>query len=319
MAKSDIAFSAAQKMPAVAKALLYTWVRTRLWMTGDPDSADHWFALRLADELDYRLPIRARLGNGMTMRVAWNDYVSRNILTSGYYEPEIIRVFETFLRPGMVLFDVGGHVGQYSLVGSRLVGATGSVHSFEPDPRTFAWLKANVEANHLANVHVNQMALAGETGEKQFFFATPKDIGSNSLSKPSNFSGRTAIVRCMTINDYMKEHGIHHVDMMKIDVEGAESFVLSGASSILNGAEKPLIVIEFEEARQKAFGNSCEKLGAFLRDRGYDLYRIGAAPFTEYTPLPNDAPSFNILAVPPEKSAQISDLLPARNCAKVAG
>jgi FkbM family methyltransferase len=306
-------------MPGVAKAILFAWVRTRLWITGDPDSADHWFALRLADELDYRLPIRARLGNGMTMRVAWNDYVSRNILTSGYYEPEIIRIFEKFLRPGMVLFDVGGHVGQYSLVGSRLVGDTGSVHSFEPDPRTFAWLKSNVEANRLTNVHVNQMALAGETGEKQFFFATPKDIGSNSLSKPSNFSGRTAIVRCMTIDDYMKEHGLTRVDMMKIDVEGAESFVLAGASSILNMAEKPLIVIEFEEARQKAFGNSCEKLATLLRARGYDLYRIGGAPFAEYTPLPNDAPSFNILAVPPEKAAQISDLLPARNGAKVMG
>ena len=319
MAKSDMAFSAARKMPGVAKALLYTWVRARLWMTGDPDSADHWFALRLADELDYRLPIRARLANGMTMRVAWNDYVSRNILTSGYYEPEIIRIFDRFLRPGMVLFDVGGHVGQYSLVGSRLVGETGSVHSFEPDPRTFAWLKSNVDANHLANVHPNQMALAGEDGEKEFFFATPKDIGSNSLSKPSNFSGRTAIVRCMTIDGYMREHGLTRVDMMKIDVEGAESFVLAGASSILAGSDKPLIVIEFEEARQKAFGNSCEKLGAFLRGHGYELYRIGAAPFAEYAPIPNDAPSFNILAVPPEKSALISDLLPARNCAKVTG
>src|SRR5262249_21732360 len=151
-----------------------------LLFSKNAESADHWLALELATQLRYRVPVTARLGNGMKVRVVWNDMIGRTIQQQGYYEPEMVRLFEKLLKPGMILLDIGAHIGQYTLVASQLVGDTGAVHSFEPDPETFNWLSRNLQMNARRNVHLNQLALSGKPGKTKFYLSTLEDIGSNS-------------------------------------------------------------------------------------------------------------------------------------------
>ena len=275
------------------------WIRARAALFGVPASADGYDRLTraLALEFDGRLPIRTRLGNGLPIDVVWRDHVSEHILRSGYYEPETVALFERYLRPGMRVLDVGAHIGQYSLIAGQLVGSGGQVHAFEPDPATFAWLQRNCRRSGLGNIRTSRIALSDSSGMRTFYFATTQDIGSNSLAEPLNFSGRKAEVRCMRLDDYLREQGVSRVHLVKMDVEGAELGVLRGGEGLFSGPERPVLIMEFEKKRQLAFGSSCRELGAWLVDRGYALYRVGAK-LEPYTPGDADPPSLNVLAVP---------------------
>jgi FkbM family methyltransferase len=274
------------------------WLRLRARLFGVPGSADAYDPLtrRLALEFDGRLPVRARLRNGLAIDVVWRDHVSEHILRDGCYEPETVALFERYLEPGMVVLDVGAHIGQYSLIAGRCVAPSGSVHAFEPDPATFAWLERNCH-RELTNVRTARLALSDASGTRTFYFATTHDIGSNSLAEPLNFSGRKAQVPCMRLDDYLQEQGVARVHLVKMDVEGAELAVLRGGEKLFSSAERPPLIMEFEEKRQRAFGTSCRALGAWLVERGYALYRVGAK-LEPYTPGDSDPRSLNVLALP---------------------
>jgi FkbM family methyltransferase len=276
-----------------------SWIQGRAWTFGVPSSIEAYdpFTLKLATEFDCRIPLSTRLGNGMTIRVAWTDHVSKRILAAGYYEPETVALFHRFIQPGMVVLDIGAHIGQYTLVASRLVGQSGGVHSFEPDPDTFAWLRGNCRRNKLANVTLNRLALSDVSEMRTFYFATTSDIGSNSLAEPKNFSGRKSEVPCVRLDDYLQRRGITRVHLVKMDVEGAELGVLRGGESLFSSPDRPILILEFEGPRQIAFGSSCRELGAWLVKRGYELFRIGVT-LEPYTPSAADPESVNVLAMP---------------------
>jgi FkbM family methyltransferase len=304
MKLSKIAIWFAGIKPGLTKCILWLWAQTYIRSNRKRAHAEHWLLRHLAELLNYRIPVTTRLGNGMKIKVAWNDHVGRHIYERGYYEEETVNVITALLRPGMVFFDVGAHVGQYTLTASCLVGEDGQVHSFEPDPDTFRWLAGNTTQNGLRNVHLNQLALCDETSTKELFLATAQDVGSNSLSEPFNYSGKKFTVRCTTVNEYIKAKNIERIDVMKMDIEGAEYAALIGASEILQGKDKPTLIIEFEERRQQAFGSSCRKLAELLKNNGYVVFVLGQF-HEEYVPKFDDPPTFNVLAIPESKKVTV--------------
>jgi FkbM family methyltransferase len=308
MRRSEVARHIAKTLPGPTKLALWLYVHARLSFSRNTEAADHWLALELATALGYRIPVVARLGNGMKVRVVWNDFIGRTIQRHGYYEPEMVRLFEKLLKPGMILLDIGAHIGQYTLVASELVGETGAVHSFEPDPETFEWLSANLRLNRRKNVRVNQLALSDAPGKTKFYLSTTDDIGSNSLAPPANYSGREVEVTTTTVDSYLEQQHVPHVDLLKADIEGAEYAMLSGACSLLSSDHQPVIILEFEEASQKKLKSSCAELADFLSSRGYTLYRIVEDGFESYIPKENDSPSFNILAIPVNRSSLLLEL-----------
>ncbi len=209
----------------------------------------------------------------------------------------------------MVFVDVGAHVGQYTLVASPIVGPTGGVHAFEPDPDTFSLLARNVAANQLRNVHANREALFSEERKQSLFLSSVADVGSNSLALPARPARESSEVECLTLDGYLRARGVTRVDVMKIDVEGAEYHVLRGATDQLAGNDKPVILIEFEEERQTAFGYSCAKLADLLRSYGYSLVRVGKGALDEYVASEHDERSFNILAIPRNRRDRVLALL----------
>lgn len=295
-AQSRVARWFAQNYPTPTKWTVWLWAQTYIRRPGRRERDEHWLLTDLLDTLQYRVPVTTKLGNGMRIKMAWNDHVGREIFEKGFYEKETVDVIRALLGPGSIFFDVGAHVGQYTLTASSIVGETGQVHSFEPDPNTFRWLTANTSLNRLNNVHLNQLAVCDDNAIKQLFLATAHDVGSNSLSPPLNYSGNCFAVRCTTLNDYVKKKQIPRIDLIKMDIEGAEYAALMGTSEILRRSDKPMLLIEFEELRQQSFGSSCAKLASLLREYDYSLYRVGQ--FTEeYFPKCGDPSTFNVLAV----------------------
>jgi len=261
----------------------------------------------ISESLGYRIPVWTRLGNGLKVRVALNDMIGRRICEEGYYEQDTVRLVEALVGQGMVVLDVGAHIGQYTLVTSRLVGPGGQVHSFEPDPETFAWLRSNVQVNRLVNVTVNPVAVASDAEPRRLYFSRIRDTGSNSLVEQKSLyrTGRWRSVTCTSLDAYAAAKGLSRIDFIKADVEGAELAMLQGARGILGGERPPILLMEFEEERQRAFGSSCERLAEELRSYGFALWKIGDR-LEPYEPARDDPPSLNILAVHPSRRAMIS-------------
>jgi FkbM family methyltransferase len=180
------------------------------------------------------------------------------------YEPEVTRLVSEFLRPGMTMVDIGAHIGYYTLLAKIKVGEKGQVFAFEPDPKFFYALTQSLKLNKITiGVHLYQMAIADRNGFSSFF-AHPSGSGSNLYA---SFPGsRSITVETITLDTFFEKVGWSKVDLIKIDVEGAELAVLRGMEE-LNRRNKSLrLIVEFAAKRRSGvqpeeFFNTLQRLG----------------------------------------------------------
>ena len=137
----------------------------------------------------------------------------------GSYEHDKQIKFQNALGPGQVVYDIGAHVGFYTLLASLGVGAIGRVYSFEPLPRNLLYLRKHIELNHAENCEVIDAAVADSDGSTRFDSARPASMGW--LSENGNLE-----VRVVSIDSLAENKQVLPPDIMKIDVEGAEFPVL---------------------------------------------------------------------------------------------
>ena len=215
------------------------------------------------------------------------------------YEEEI-EFFETFLRPGDRMLDIGANFGLYSLMAAARVGPAGRVDAFEPFPESFALLGRNISANRSGIVHAFPFAL-GE-GSSTATLSIHADPGRNSIANLGEASVGTLPVRVEPLDAVLPEPG-RPVDAIKIDVEGWELAVFRGATRVLT-ASRPVIVMEVNPDRCASAGSSYEALLAHLTALGYEffLYRGGRT-------LRREMPTAfgNWVVIHPEKSDRFAD------------
>lgn len=297
MPPSTLIRSLARRSPATGRLLIQLWLK----LAYRPGRLPHWLLLQLSRDLNQRLVVPARLGNGMPIAVFWGDFVSKKIMQDGYYEPETVALVEQLLAPGMVFVDAGTHCGQYTLVAARQIGPAGQVHSFEPDPQTFAILQKNIAMNKLGNVQANRVALADRVATLDFYLGHDRNFGANSLAANVFNSNHAIQVATRPLDDYLQEQQVEQVDLVKIDVEGAELAVLQGSRALLSGRHRPFLIIEFNEQAQQGFGSSCAELAGLLQGMDYTLYRVGPEQGAGFNAGQEREVFFNVLAVPQEK------------------
>lgn len=291
-----VAIRLARKHPAIARFGLGVAARPYIALRLRPP---HLFD-NLAGSIGYLVKVYATLGNGMRMRVVWNDTggCGHEIWRSGWYEPRTVKVISDLLQPGMTFFDVGANMGQYTLLAA---GQNCKVHSFEPAPAMYEFLNENVQPVK-DRVRINKIALSNTEEPVTLFMAKPHNVGATSFTDQYCASGETFEVPCTTIDNYVEKNGIARVDVMKMDVEGAESAVLKGATKLLSGPHPPAIVLEYEESAQQRFGSSNAEMTSLLTKHGYTLERITDQGVIPYVPKDPEDFSFNVLARPPAAS-----------------
>ena len=187
-----------------------------------------------------------------------------------------------YLREGMTVFDVGANVGELTLLFSRFVGASGSVHAFEPTGQGFGRLESVCRAASLRNVRLNRLALAEAEGplslhvyDGDYLSWTTRavrpleDYGIDV--KPASVEE----VQAVTADLYCERNGVAEIDLLKVDVEGAEFQVLVGARRMLQERRVRCLTFEFGQTTFD-MGNSPDALGAYLRETGYELRNLVA-------------------------------------------
>lgn len=223
----------------------------------------------------------------------------------GTSEPATAQVVTKILRPGMTFIDVGAHIGEYTVMASRLVGPQGQVHSFEPDPRALPFLRHNVFVNRATNVRINSSALADRCGEMTFVACT--DPCLSFLGCPTGIAPRTGnpsqcttiTVDTDTLETYCRYHGLTP-NLIKIDVEGAELLVLKGARALLQlpPSLAPLWIIEYSPETYGRYGFEWERVHHLLRDFGFSSFIITDLGDTESVSPSTPPPRYvkNLLA-----------------------
>jgi FkbM family methyltransferase len=147
-------------------------------------------------------------------------------LQQGTIEPFTTDLFKRVIKPGMVVCDIGSYLGFYALLAGQLVGPTGTVFAFEPDPRNFRYLMENIRTNDLSSVIVPICkAVSDRTGKAYFFVQAYGDQSRSSLfgQLPPGESFRTIEVDTISIDDLVRGIGDNRqIDVMKIDIEGGK-------------------------------------------------------------------------------------------------
>jgi FkbM family methyltransferase len=216
-----------------------------------------------------------RVRGGFRMELDPRDLVPLLLLRDGEWQPEVWEALAPGLPKGGVFLDVGAHIGYFSLKAAKEVGPAGRVVSFEPNPETAARLRRNVAANALTQVTVQEIAATGEEQELEFFAAPTVNTGASSLVEhnaeySADAAPRNFRVRGRRIDNVVRELNLGRVDVMKIDVEGAELLVLRGAEETLR-RHHPRIVMETVPHHLQEFGTTPEEVAKFLRGAGYTI------------------------------------------------
>ena len=224
------------------------------------------------------------LEDGSLFECALADSAGR-ILTVGSFEQCEREFVRQSLRPGDIFFDIGANLGLFTVTAARQVGSTGRVYAFEPSQREAAFLQRNLELNHLHNVTVVTLALGDRTGSAQFAIAA--DGGNNSLLKndhPQQQIVGWQTVMVTTLDEFIAEYGISHVDLIKIDVEGGELGVLRGGEQVLKCSLPPTLLIEFCDVTAAAFESSGRQLFEALVAYGYDMFDVAKSGLCQLAP-----------------------------------
>lgn len=177
------------------------------------------------------------------MVVDLSDWRHHEILALGIYEPHISALLERVARPGWTFIDIGANVGYFSVLASRLGGPDATVHAFEPHPRMAAMAEINARINEDVSYTVIQAACGACAHQHPLNLAgVPGNIGNSTmLSCESRESSSAVVVDVMSLDEYCDQDQLRP-DVVKIDVEGFEGFVLDGMKNLL-GAQIPSHVI----------------------------------------------------------------------------
>jgi FkbM family methyltransferase len=216
---------------------------------------------------------------GLTFECNLRNLLAREVYFTGQYEPQETALIEALIKPGQTFVDVGAHWGYFSLIASQRVGSTGRVFSIEADPRLFRTLKRNVQDNGLRQVEPIHIAAAAETGVLRMLGYRDRDENwgvSHLLNSEQTADADSDVFNVATtsIDSLLDERSVTEVDVLKMDIEGAEALALRGMEAGLRGGRYRVMVIEFHPAALADFGSSVATLADFLLNCGYRAWRI---------------------------------------------
>lgn len=192
-----------------------------------------------------RLRMWSRADDDVTGQVYWKGWTG--------HEPEASPLYYELARTARTTIDVGAHVGYFALLAAH-ANPSGSVYAFEPHPGVYERLSRNTALNQLGNLTCERLALGSEAGKAQFFHVRGGIHSSSSLSQGfmESIVDHSRLVSCevdvVTLDGFVAQRGIDHVDLVKIDTETTEDPVFLGMTQILE-EHQPVIFCEILQDR----------------------------------------------------------------------
>lgn len=245
----------ADGLPVLGKA--FAWL-SRLF---------YWLLFKL-------LPLPSRFtveGHRLAMSRATASIFKDSIGYGGVYEPGTTWLLKRLIKPGMVVVDIGAHIGYFTLLAARLVGSGGRVFALEPDPRNYVLLTQNISRNGGINVTPVPKAVSNRCGETSFFMADDSCL-SSLWNRPQ--SRRQVEVDTTTLDGFIKDSGVAQIDLVRMDTEGAEMAILQGMTGIIASTPALRMITEFNPKMLIRAGVRPEDYLDRAKSHGFHIYFI---------------------------------------------
>jgi FkbM family methyltransferase len=178
--------------------------------------------------------------------------------------------FIRHLKQGNIVIDAGANIGYYSLLSAAAVGASGYVYAIEAHPKTFSYLQKNINFNKFENIQSFHTALGNESGDIKF---SNKD--SDDLNQVD--SAGDILVPIIRLDDLSIPDS--RINLLKVDVEGYEKFVMQGAAKLLTRTD--VILFESWDDHYRKFDYSLTDILAYLSSYGFLFMTYNANGFSE--------------------------------------
>lgn len=190
---------------------------------------------------------------------------------------DIERLSRIWKMPVRTFFDVGAHVGE-TAEAAREAFPSARIFSFEPHPATFEKLRSVIPANGRFSAH--HLAFSNKEGTATFYEYASEGEGTNINSLVPNarfptqrgYKAQEITVPCSTVDKFCAEHSVERIDVLKLDTEGSEMFVLEGATEMLASGRIGMVLTEYNDLlpQDGTTGGSLLPLAELLRSLGYN-------------------------------------------------
>jgi len=195
-----------------------------------------------------------------------NSFFFRPFSSDKWVEDDIysLQVYDGLSRPAMgcVVFDVGAHIGLFTLKASKLVGKTGLIFAIEPHPANYSLLRRNIALNSLTNVRAINAAAGAKRGRTKLYVSKSDPAGHSTVTMPDPLCKQCIEVPLLTLDDLGKDVDSERI-FIKMDCEGAELEVLRGAKRTLEKGDVTVALSVYHSPRQK------EEVEKYLRSKGF--------------------------------------------------
>jgi FkbM family methyltransferase len=194
--------------------------------------------------------------------------IARSIYLRGEWEPEVARFIQTYVSPGMTVLDVGAYFGFFTLLLAKLTLPQGKVYAFEIDPGILPLLYENIATNGITNAEVVETGLLDRSEELSL-------VGQGQLLIRDDPTAK-ATVPVVAFDDWRLDRNIPKIDLVKMDIEGAELNALMGMRQTLS-QDSPQLLLEVHPGFMGNFGYRVADLYDFLRSANYELFNVDGA------------------------------------------
>lgn len=208
-----------------------------IWALGRVPGISHllrWYARQYSD--GSVVTIQSGLAEGLKWK-RYHRYV--NGYWTGQYEWPLQQLIDRELAKGLTFFDLGANGGFFSIIAARAVGGDGRVISVDPDPDNCASIREQRELNAFSHWEARHAAVSDVRSTMQFSFSRA-GASTGHLGAPRH-GEHTIDVETLTLDELASEYG--DPDLIKVDVEGAETLVLRGGRRVINEV-RPRWIIE---------------------------------------------------------------------------
>ncbi|MEM1109174.1 MAG: FkbM family methyltransferase [Planctomycetota bacterium] len=194
-----------------------------------------------------------------------------HLIVHGHWELAVTHVFESVLKPGMTVLDIGANIGYFTLHAARSVGSEGKVMAFEPTPDNLHFLRSNLLMNGFSWVQVIDQALWNEAGTMTMRTLEGFSGGHTLIGVAPDQLAEHEMVEVPTVRlDDLLGHD-NHVDVIKMDAEGAEPMILEGMEKTLAANPKLKILLEFAPESLQAVGRDYHEYLRALEKQGFSI------------------------------------------------
>ena len=192
----------------------------------------------------------------------------------GIHGAHDLKIFKDNVKDGDNVVDLGANIGYFTLILAKLVGPTGHVFAFEPDPRNLVLLKKNVEYNNYKNITIIPKAVSN-VNDKCALYVGQKSFGQNTIYKPEKTRTQKFVPtdsETIRLDDFFKMNNLlDKISFIKMDIEGAEVLALSGMKKILKLNKNIKIFTEVEISYLEDAGSSYDQFIDLLTENNFTL------------------------------------------------